>query len=331
MRRRTVCQMRRVFQAFLFGMVAVLIVTLSIHRAIAESPAAGYEKVSGKPAAFAPAESCKDCHEDIWNAFEKTKHGNAKDPRAPASKEGCQTCHGPMAEHVDAGGGKETVNRRFGKDSPLTANEKSAVCLQCHEKGNQALWEGSVHQGKGLACMNCHAVHGGNPKFLKFAVVHENCFQCHKDKKSEVMNRPSHHPIKEGKMSCNACHNPHGSPTKHLIAANSTNELCYQCHTEKRGPFLFEHRPVTENCAICHTPHGSNHLKLLKEKLPFLCQSCHSVTGHPSTPYVTRSTGGPFDNTYEGLGNLHALYRGCINCHSNIHGSNHPAGQRLLR
>lgn len=281
-------------------------------------------------ARFAPIESCKDCHEDKWEQLEKTRHGKSQDPRSPAAKQMCQTCHGPMAEHVDVGGSKETVNRRFGKDSPLTADEKNSVCLQCHEKGKQALWEGSTHQGKGLACMDCHSVHGGQMKNLKFPVVHEVCFQCHKDKKSEIMNRPSHHPIKEGKMSCNACHNPHGTVTKHMLAANSTNELCYQCHAEKRGPFLFEHRPVAENCATCHLPHGSNHLKLLKEKLPFLCQRCHSASQHPGTLYTIRP-GGPYDNTYEGLSNMHALYRACVNCHSNIHGSNHPAGQRLLR
>lgn len=281
------------------------------------------------PARFASLESCADCHEDIWKSFAKATHGKKEDPRTPAAKQMCQTCHGPMAEHVEVGGSRETVTRLFDKKSPLTAAEKNAVCLTCHEKGKQALWEGSVHQGKGLACVSCHSIHKGNPKNLQFPVVQQVCFQCHKDKKAEIQ-RPSHHPIKEGKMSCVSCHNPHGTVTKHLIAANSTNEQCFQCHAEKRGPFLFEHRPVTENCAVCHTPHGSNHTKLLKQKLPFLCQSCHSGSNHPGTMYSIRP-GGPYDNTYEGLSNLHPIYRGCVNCHSNIHGSNHPAGQRLLR
>lgn len=321
----------RAWAAFLASFLLPFAFHPSIIQA-AENPPANAEESHAAPAAearYAPLESCADCHEDIWKNFQKTLHGKKEDPRTPASHQMCQTCHGPMAEHVDAGGGKETVNRSFGKDSKLTAKEKNAVCLQCHEKGETALWEGSIHQGKGLACVNCHSVHKGNNKLLAAPVAHEACLECHQDKKAEI-KRTSHHPILEGKVSCVNCHNPHGTVTKHLISANSNNEKCYECHAEKRGPFLFEHRPVAENCAICHVPHGSNHTKLLKQKLPFLCQSCHSASGHPGTIYAIRP-GGPYDNTYEGLSNAHVSYRACVNCHSNIHGSNHPAGQRLLR
>ena len=45
------------------------------------------------------------------------------------------------------------------------------------------------------------------------------------------------------------------------LKAASVNEQCYTCHTEKRGPFLWEHAPVRESCLNCHTPHGSNQIQ----------------------------------------------------------------------
>ena len=64
-------------------------------------------------------------------------------------------------------------------------------------------------------------------------------------------------------MSCSSCHNPHDGNRPKMIGADSVNELCYKCHTEKRGPFLFEHAAVREDCVSCHDPHGSNHKRLL--------------------------------------------------------------------
>ena len=77
-----------------------------------------------------------------------------------------------------------------------------------------------------------------------------------------------------------------------MIKADWVNELCLQCHTEKRGPFLWEHAPVRENCLNCHNPHGSNHDKLLVAKQPYLCQRCHMNTRHPGTFYDGRVAGG---------------------------------------
>ena len=118
-------------------------------------------------------------------------------------------------------------------------------------------------------------------------------------------------------MTCTSCHNPHGSVTENLLKANSVNKNCYTCHAEKRGPFLWEHPPVTENCTNCHEPHGSNHEKLLKISKPRLCQECHIETRHPTRPqdYRTRFV----------------FNRSCTNCHSEVHGSNHPSGRSFTR
>jgi DmsE family decaheme c-type cytochrome len=143
----------------------------------------------------------------------------------------------------------------------------------------------------------------------------ETCYQCHGEVRGETM-KMSHHPVREGRLDCGSCHNPHGA-TPGLLVKNTINETCVTCHTEKRGPFLWEHPPVRETCLNCHTPHGSNHRNLLTSKDPFLCLSCHSYGGHVNLPRYNRVSS-PYGS-------------GCVNCHITTHGSNHPSGAKQTR
>jgi DmsE family decaheme c-type cytochrome len=122
-------------------------------------------------------------------------------------------------------------------------------------------------------------------------------------------------PMREGKIVCSDCHNPHGSITEGMLKQDSINDNCYTCHAEKRGPFLFEHTPVRENCLNCHDPHGSINEFSLKMARPRLCFECHAI-GHGFTT-------GPNSNFTMG--------RACQNCHTTIHGSNSPSGGALQR
>jgi DmsE family decaheme c-type cytochrome len=128
-------------------------------------------------------------------------------------------------------------------------------------------------------------------------------------------NKMSHHPVREGRMDCASCHNPHGS-TPGLLVKSTLNDTCYTCHAEKRGPFIWEHEPTRESCANCHTPHGSNQRSLLTSKDPFLCLSCHSYGGHVNLPRYNR---------------VGSSYGGCTSCHITTHGSNHPSGAKFTR
>jgi DmsE family decaheme c-type cytochrome len=149
--------------------------------------------------------------------------------------------------------------------------------------------------------------------------ISETCAQCHKDVRLQF-NRRSHMPLPEGQMSCADCHNPHGSITSPLLKTNTVNETCYQCHAEKRGPFLFEHAPVRGSCLNCHTPHGSNQNTLLVAAVPFLCQQCHAQQRHPNDLQTPQSLATGLHRDERIMG------RGCITCHANIHGSNAPSG-----
>jgi DmsE family decaheme c-type cytochrome len=208
-------------------------------------------------ATYMGAETCSQCHYDKFASYQNSPHSFSGDPKTPAANFGCESCHGPASNHVGGGGGRGVGGlMNFAKTLPT--RERNGVCLECHTRGIVALWHGSKHDDAKLACVDCHQIHGGNPKLLAWPTQQQLCTQCHQQIRSALM-KPSHHPLREEKMQCTNCHNPHGTQTAKLISANSANDKCYECHAEKRGPFLWEHPPVRENCINCHDPHGSPH------------------------------------------------------------------------
>lgn len=286
------------------------------------------------PAAAEVQRTCTRCHDENDSApilsILKSKHAMAGDSRTPFADKACATCHGASIEHMKApveGQPRLHPDRVFGKhpgsSSPAVQNE---TCIGCHENGLRMHWRGSAHETQDVACTSCHTVHTGNDPVLAIETQPEVCFTCHKNKRAE-MHRPSVHPVMDGQMGCTGCHNPHGSNGPSLLVSSTVNETCYTCHAEKRGPFLWEHAPVREDCTNCHKPHGSTQASLLKARVPWLCQQCHLASFHPSTAYS--GTGLPGANTPSGAQQM--LGKSCMNCHSQIHGSNHPSGVRKTR
>ena len=264
-------------------------------------------------------ETCLTCHEDKKKSIESTPHGRANNPRTPAAGKGCESCHGPGQAHVD-GGGDKTKIRNPKTVSPRDASE---ICLTCHNRTSHTDFAGGKHDSRNLSCVTCHSVH--EPKSekaqLKTATVTETCVQCHRTQVNKI-HKSSHMPVKEGKLECTTCHNPHGSQNvKMLKEGNSIVEACTSCHAEKRGPFLWEHAPVRESCTTCHDAHGSNNERMLVAKLPMLCQRCHVGTRHPATIY---------DATQVANQSNRIMGRSCVNCHSQIHGSNHPTSGKVF-
>ena len=279
---------------------------------------------------------CTKCHDENEPtpllSFYQTKHGVKGDPRTPT----CQTCHGDSEKHLKGDPntkGRPATDVVYKKGAFAASDEKvrAGQCLTCHKGTNRTRWEGGQHDANGVACNDCHKVHQPADKVLSKKAQTEVCFTCHKEQRAQS-HKISTHPIDAGKVVCSDCHNPHGSAGPKLLKKATVTETCFTCHAEKRGPFLWEHQPVTEDCANCHTPHGSNISPLLKSRAPFLCQECHDGPHNSKTPYGALSGG--FQAVPPGsvaVPNENAAGRGCINCHSMVHGSNHPAGALLHR
>lgn len=261
---------------------------------------------------------CTKCHDESDNpalmAIGKTRHGTTADNRTPT----CVTCHGESDRHVNKPADvreRPKPDRMFGKTSGTPIAERNATCLGCHQGGKRIHWDNSPHASRDLACASCHSVHATHDKVRTRITQAEVCFTCHKEQRAQI-NRPSRHPIPEGKVVCSDCHNPHGTAGVTQLVRDNVNDTCYTCHMEKRGPFLRSHQPVTEECTICHNPHGTINPNLLKVRAPFLCQQCHEPSSHRGNPAAF--TGGTSTSA-----NL--IARGCLNCHTQIHGTNNPA------
>jgi DmsE family decaheme c-type cytochrome len=271
---------------------------------------------------YAGSDKCVVCHSDKGDGIKKTAHGQANNPRSPEATHGCESCHGPGQAHIDDDA-KGHI-RKFGK---IKAGEINETCLSCHNRGTHAGWEGSAHERRDLSCTTCHSVH--SPKSDEHQLVKPPetavCATCHRLQVTKTERAVAHMPVREGKLSCSSCHNPHGSISnvKQLKTGNSVNELCTTCHAEMRGPMLWEHAPVRENCTTCHDPHGSSNDRMLVVRMPMLCQRCHIASSHPSSVYDNNAITVKKSNRMFG--------RSCVNCHSNIHGSNHPSGQFFIR
>jgi DmsE family decaheme c-type cytochrome len=302
------------------GRAAALFLMLSYFTA---APAAGIDwealnpEVKGATYVKSSTE-CVECHQDYMQAFTRNKHGMALGATE------CESCHGPVSKHLEAPRRKPPLLVALTDASGLTPQQKASVCLQCHEGGIQTNWKFSTHSSSDVACTNCHHLGSVEDEVLVRTSQSDVCFTCHQDKRSQSM-RFSRHPVREAKVICSDCHNPHGSPGRSQLVKNTVNDVCYQCHAEKRGPFLWEHQPVREECTVCHNPHGSSQPRMLKVRTPWLCQQCHMEAFHPSTLYS--GTGIPANAGAA----QQLLGRSCTNCHSQIHGSNHPSGARFTR
>ena len=298
------------------------------------------EKAERKDLVFQGDAKCTRCHDDpeVLDIAD-ARHGGA----AKSVAISCTSCHGESDAHIKKPSAAPP-DRSFGKSGARTpATQRADACLTCHGTDRHlTFWDSGRHKKNDIACDNCHIIHQprdvplrvDNPKISPYEntarqLQYETCTNCHKQIRSQIL-KTSHHPIIEGKLKCTNCHNPHGALSRAMVNEESVNQLCTSCHADKRGPYLNEHPPVEANCLTCHNSHGSIHPKLLNERAPNLCQDCHDASRHPGT-YYSGNLG--FGGTASSAPSTRLIARACVNCHTNIHGSNAPAslGKFFLR
>ena len=318
--------------AFLASLLLLSSLVYGVAAVAEESPAGKATAAPGSHYTDKGADTCIKCHDEdsefpVFSIF-KTKHAQKNDLRTPFGGTQCEACHGPGAEHSKKvpEGTKQAPIVMFGAKAATSPEKQNKFCLDCHEGNARIAWKASNHEGGNLACASCHKVHAPRDAVLAKTTQPDVCYTCHKKERADFL-KPSTHPVATGLLACSECHSPHGSNAGKLLAKSTVNQTCYTCHAEKRGPFLWEHAPVSEDCTLCHSPHGSVHAALLKKSAPLLCQQCHAAGTHPSEPLNANSLPG---GSLPGLASK-LLLGGCANCHSQVHGSNHPSGPKLMR
>ena len=258
----------------------------------------------GAPSDYVGADVCASCHEAEAKGFAANPHSKMVLMHG-SNGVTCENCHGPGRAHVEAGG---DVTKIFnpGKGS---ARQVDSTCLNCHA-GAHPDFERSPHAKAGVGCTSCHSIHKSEEKAeLLKAPQPTLCFQCHTDTRASF-SMPFHHPVNEGLVKCSDCHDVHGTFEKsNLRSRNDSNLVCTKCHTEVRGPFVYEHTPIkAEGCMGCHSPHGSQNARLLNmPSINLLCNQCHSPVSAA---------------TVHGMGAGSSELTPCTDCHTYIHGSN---------
>ncbi|MBS1824994.1 MAG: DmsE family decaheme c-type cytochrome [Acidobacteria bacterium] len=276
---------------------------------------------------------CKTCHPAQWQEFFRNPHyksiASAKEPPA---KTGCEGCHGPAKKHIEAMGGRTTIPNAFSLMPPRQALD---TCLACHGKDySRADIHRSSHTQSNIACNSCHSVHKpATPKFLLAKRQTDLCYGCHANVRTQF-SMPFKHRVNEGFMNCTDCHNPHGTPAptsrmglrpRMVSQALANEQPCLKCHSDKRGPFAFEHAAIrVEGCESCHNPHGSTNAKLLRRTSVFTtCLECHNGAG----AFGRQNDGVELQSATHDMRN--PRYQNCTTCHLRIHGSN--ADRTFLR
>jgi DmsE family decaheme c-type cytochrome len=262
------------------------------------------DKAKADGAQFVGSETCKGCHDEISKRFGENPHASITLMHGADAGVSCESCHGAGKAHVEGGGDTSKIFN----PAKHSAKEVDAKCQVCHA-GAHPNFERSPHAKANVGCTSCHSVHQSKEEKLLKASEPALCFQCHSDTKAEF-NMQFHHKVNEGLIQCSDCHDAHGTfGANNVKSTADQNAICTKCHTETRGPFVYEHAAVkAEGCVGCHTPHGSQNARLLNmPAINPLCNQCHSNVAA---------------STVHGMsaGSLETV--SCTNCHTFIHGSN---------
>lgn len=151
--------------------------------------------------AYTTSSTCAECHEPQQVRLVAFTHDGI----------GCQSCHGPLLEHAQAG--DEATSEQVGVPVP-----EDEVCIRCH---SAAL---------------------GRPQGLRQIIQGQHyvaeCLECH-DPHTGVANRPPVvlHPL-DDLPPCLTCHGGDGFKARNQRHPVGTEDdvRCMECHGPGRGP-----------------------------------------------------------------------------------------------
>lgn len=199
---------------------------------------------------YAGPETCKTCHEELYNTWQATRHA--------------QAFSSPI----------------FQRD--WKAEGSAFTCLECHTTGYDAANSSYAHEG--ITCESCHGpFQPGHPKALMTITPDaELCARCHKSTTDEWRSSPHH----QANIQCQACHNPHSQTPR----AATVTELCTNCHKQMEDTFAHgTHASAGLECSNCHMYTAPREKDAIMGLVPTghtftvgseTCIGCHQDTVH---------------------------------------------------
>jgi len=258
----------------------------------------------------APVPSCGDCHDEQFKVFTTNPHGHGTAVQGVIPNAVCEKCHGDGKAHIEGGGDKALIFKPAGQEG------SDKTCLTCHDVTTDRISRrGGPHaNAKTVNCLTCHSIHTAKATPLLVKPQLALCNTCHSTQVASFRNKPYAHRLGSGGMECSSCHEPHGRNGREMLRKTVSGELpCVNCHTQQRGPFVFQHGAFAiGDCMTCHEPHGSsNRNRLIRSNVAQLCLECHSPIG-----------GNTLGSQPPSFHNLSlARYQDCTTCHVAVHGS----------
>ncbi|MCP4582462.1 MAG: hypothetical protein GY839_12700 [candidate division Zixibacteria bacterium] len=260
----------------------------------------GYSSVSASD----DSSTCLECHDDMPATLAGSPHelGISSHLKSPV-KATCEGCHTDWEGHID-----DPTTENINTASKLMSAEQAEICGSCHLTPHQAAMTSTdPHARADLGCLSCHKIHDNENSFLTKDDSENYCLSCHKSVAFEFERR-SAHPLGSGNIRCVDCHNL--SAINDPVLGIGFDWTCQECHSEKSGPFMYEHPVVNSHlvegggCIECHEPHGSSNERLLVQPESGLCLQCHG------TPPLHMTQ-------HDAIATKYA----CAACHTEIHGS----------
>jgi predicted CXXCH cytochrome family protein len=120
---------------------------------------------------YVGSDTCRSCHDEPYDSFAASPHAKLLDSHE-ASRQGCEACHGPGAEHVNSNGEPSKIFRF----QSATAEAVRTRCSACH-----AELPGNLHKQHSISCLKCHSSHHyADNKTLLSKAVPALCQACHR-------------------------------------------------------------------------------------------------------------------------------------------------------
>jgi DmsE family decaheme c-type cytochrome len=195
-----------------------------------------------------PYKVCSNCH--------KSSHSIQNNAHSAAGVT-CGNCHSTHATEDEQNKTLDLPNHL----SRLTPG--SSMCYECHQDSFSQFEFNERHRlAEGVVeCTSCHDPHQPEIGMQLGGFKQSVCSDCHADLTGPFVHEHAASHID----GCAACHEPHGSPNRHMLKIQQVGALCYSCHADApqfhigfspSAPPRFDENTVCTNCHV--SIHGSN-------------------------------------------------------------------------